>query len=201
MVAADGSGAPVDVLEPSAAERSGIDVPLGWSVDGSRMLIAASANLAILTRGAEPVVTPYLEADWAERRGRVSPDGRWVVYESDEEGPTEIFVRAFPEPGEKWKVSENGGRYPRWSRDGSTVYYRTGADLVAATLRIDTTVTVESRETVFSGPYSSSFDVLPDGRFVIARFGQDQQGAVREGRMVLVVNWVAELAERLGGSF
>ena len=194
IVAVDGSGAPVDILE-----RPGTQGPLGWSADGSQMLISEASNLLILTRGAEPAVTPYLEADWAEEQGRVSPDGRWVVYESDEEGRTEIFVRAFPEPGEKWKVSENGGLRPRWSRDGSTVYYRSGADLVAARLTIDTSVVVESRETVFSGPYGIAFDVLPDGRFVIARLTQDQQDAVRAGRMVLAVNWGAELAARMGG--
>ena len=59
------------------------------------------------------------------RLGRLSPDGHWILYESDESGKQfEIFVRPFPNvDATREKVSVNGGRYPRWSPKGSELYY------------------------------------------------------------------------------
>jgi Tol biopolymer transport system component len=58
-----------------------------------------------------------------ERGGQFSPDGRWVVYETNESGRTEIVVQAFPESCGKMQVSVNGGIGPRWSQDGYEIYF------------------------------------------------------------------------------
>ena len=66
---------------------------------------------------------PLLQAAFNQAGARLSPDGRWLAYESDESGEYEVFVRSFPDPGEKRQVSVGGGRQPRWRRDGKELFY------------------------------------------------------------------------------
>jgi hypothetical protein len=54
-----------------------------------------------------------------------SPDGRWLAYASNESGSFEVYVRSFPGPGGKWQISTGGGGYPKWSRNGKELFYRT----------------------------------------------------------------------------
>jgi hypothetical protein len=69
-----------------------------------------------------------------ETDGQLSPDGRWIAYESKESGKYEVYVREFSasgdfsETGGKWMVSKDGGVYPRWSADGKELVY-IGTDL------------------------------------------------------------------------
>jgi Tol biopolymer transport system component len=58
-----------------------------------------------------------------ERNGQFSPDGRWVAYQSNITGRFEIYVQPFPGPGGKWKVSTDGGTFPRWRGDGKELFF------------------------------------------------------------------------------
>jgi Tol biopolymer transport system component len=79
-------------------------------------------------------VTPLLQTKFDERNGIVSPDGRWLAYESNSSGPFEIYVRPFPNVGGgQWQVSTAGGRQPLWARSGKELFYF-GAD--GALLRV-----------------------------------------------------------------
>ena len=62
---------------------------------------------------------PFLQTPFNEHAAKFSPDGRYVAYVSNESGQNEIYVRPFPEGEGKSTVSSNGGRQPRWSRDGT----------------------------------------------------------------------------------
>jgi Tol biopolymer transport system component len=66
---------------------------------------------------------PLLEAPFNQQGARLSPDGRWLAYESEESGQFEVFVRSFPGAGERRQVSKGGGRQPRWRRDGKELFY------------------------------------------------------------------------------
>jgi Tol biopolymer transport system component len=66
---------------------------------------------------------PILQAKFNQGGARLSPDGRRLAYESDESGVFEIFVRSFPEPGERRQISTGGGRQPRWRGDGKELFY------------------------------------------------------------------------------
>jgi Tol biopolymer transport system component len=67
-----------------------------------------------------------------ERGGQLSPDGRWVAYETDESGRFEVVVQSFPEPGRRWPVSTSGGMYPRWSANGAEIYFVAPGDILMA---------------------------------------------------------------------
>ena len=57
----------------------------------------------------------------------LSPDGRFLAYQSDESGQFEVYVQPFPQGGSKWQVSTNGGYQQHWSRDGKELFYVEGA--------------------------------------------------------------------------
>ena len=77
--------------------------------------------LDITTPGAKPIplVTGVTLAD----EGRISPNGKWVAAHSNVTGTAQIVVVPFPPTGESWQISRNGGMQPRWSADGSELFY------------------------------------------------------------------------------
>jgi hypothetical protein len=67
---------------------------------------------------------PFLQTEFVELQGQISPDGRWMAYTSDESGAPEVYVQSFPERGHgKWRISVNGGAQPQWRPDGKEVFY------------------------------------------------------------------------------
>ena len=68
---------------------------------------------------------PFVNSAFNERQPAFSPDGRWLAYQSNESGNYEVYVRPFPGPGGKWQISTGGGVYPKWSRNGKELFYRT----------------------------------------------------------------------------
>jgi len=134
----------------------------------------------------------------------LSPDGRWLAYQSDESGREEIYVRPFPNiDDDKRPVSDNGGEEPRWSRDGTELFYKNPAgQLVATRVVTEPNFVVVDREALFSvAEYQwgwefcchAAYDVHPDGeRFLMIR--REGEG----GDLMLVYNWFEDLKQRMG---
>jgi serine/threonine protein kinase/Tol biopolymer transport system component len=102
--------------------------PDDWSSDGKFILfdVTDSTNrthLWVLPIAGKRQPAQYLHSDSNESHGRFSPDGKWVAYESDESGNTEIFIQSFPAGGGKWQVSSGGGSQPQWRRNGHELFY------------------------------------------------------------------------------
>jgi Tol biopolymer transport system component len=76
--------------------------------------------------------TPLLHSEFNERDAAVSRDDRWMAFESDDSGRPEIYVMPFQRPGERTRVSADGGSEPRWSADGRTLYYINAAGMLMA---------------------------------------------------------------------
>ena len=66
-----------------------------------------------------------MRTQFNERSPSFSPDGRWLAYASDESGAYQVYVRAFPDKGGKWQISNGGGVYPVFSRNGRELFFRT----------------------------------------------------------------------------
>jgi eukaryotic-like serine/threonine-protein kinase len=107
---------------------------LSWSRDGRFLLYAASQNLGteqmwVLPMRGDPNPVSFTHSRFNETNGEFSPDGRWIAYESDETGKSEIYVREFTgtadaaETGGKWMVSKDGGAFPMWRADGKELAY------------------------------------------------------------------------------
>ena len=56
-------------------------------------------------------------------RAQISPDGHWIAYVSNESGSDEVMVESFPQPGQRKRISPDGGAFPQWSPDGRELYY------------------------------------------------------------------------------
>jgi serine/threonine protein kinase/Tol biopolymer transport system component len=112
--------------------KGNLKFPSDWSYDGRYLLYTEDDpktryDLWILpdplgkSGGGTPV--PFLRTEFSESQGQFSPDGRWVAYVSDQSGQFEVYVRPFPSGAGQVKVSRNGGREPRWRRDGKELFY------------------------------------------------------------------------------
>ena len=148
---------------------------------------------------------PLLASVAAEQHAHISPDGRWLAYASTELGEREILVRPFPDVdgGGPYRISLNGGEEPLWSPRGDAIYYRQGNTFRRASLEVGAAVVVTRRDTLFEGAgflrslefRVNTYAIDPDGeRFLMIR---DVDGDDRNREIVVVQDWLAEIADRL----
>jgi Tol biopolymer transport system component len=102
--------------------------PLAWSPDGKYVVFTQLGDEGLYDLWLAPLQgdrtpRPYLRTPFNEDFASLSPDGRWLAYNSDETGTSEIYVRSFPEPGEKYRVSTSGGTVTQWSSDGKELLF------------------------------------------------------------------------------
>jgi Tol biopolymer transport system component len=105
-------------------------MPKAWSPDGKVIVFwqrDTSSDLWTLPLGGERKPQPFLNSRFAESHGQVSPNGKWISYNSNESGRGEIYVRPFPSGPGRWQVSTSGGAFSRWRADGKELYYLTSA--------------------------------------------------------------------------
>lgn len=123
-----------------------------------------------------------------------SPDGRYVAYESNETEEFQVYVRPFPAGPQRWQVSTDGGKLPRWSDDGNELYFLQGDTLVG--VDVDTAAGFRSgdaRPLFTSGQLlgmqrHSTYDVGPEGRFALVGHAlAPDPPAIR-----VVLNWLSE---------
>jgi serine/threonine-protein kinase len=133
-----------------------------------------------------------------ESMPRLSPDGRWIAFITNESGRDEVVVQPFPVPGGRVQVSITGGAEPVWSRDGRRLFYRGDGLLLAANIKPGPAFAVTSRDTVLTDTYlfasnpHANYDVMPDGKHFVFL-----QGA-KAGEMTAVLNWESVLRARMG---
>jgi eukaryotic-like serine/threonine-protein kinase len=195
---ADGSADPTMLLHGANPIREGVFTPDGQAVVYREDTPANNRDIYLfpLSSGGKPV--PLLANINDDKEPRVSPDSRWLAYVSNETGREEVYLRSLSGTGGRVPVSVGGGGEPLWSRDGKRLYYRTGAELIAATVTTVPSLAVTARQVLFEGPYATdvyhpNYDVAPGGGFVMVR-------PVDEGRqLVVAVNWRQELRQRVGG--
>jgi serine/threonine-protein kinase len=135
-----------------------------------------------------------------ERIPTVSPDGRYLAYMSDETGRLEVYIRPFPDVSDgKWLVSTTGGMNPVWSRDGSELFYqKERGDPVAVETSSGSPPTGRQRVLFSALPFAFasphwSYDVTPDGRFVMFR----KVGELPSSPLVVVENFFEELRRQV----
>jgi dipeptidyl aminopeptidase/acylaminoacyl peptidase len=143
-------------------------------------------------------VTPFLNSRSDEAYPTFSPNGRWLAYSSDESARQEVYVRPFPNPGGKWKLSLEGGTEPLWARNGKQLFYRWQDQVWAVDVRTDTEFNPGKPHLLFEkAGYRiavpvRSWDISPDGqRFLMVKLEERKPQPVTD--MILVQNWFEEL--------
>jgi serine/threonine-protein kinase len=144
----------------------------------------------------------------------ISPDGRWLAYESDESGRPEIYVRPFPNVDVgRWEISTTGGTRPAWARSGRELFYLDAAGFLTSVQMHAGESTIEAGNPVrlFTTKYYPGFtglgldlrgyDVSPDGRrfLMLKNVQSDRDAASPTPGMVVVLNWTEELKARIPG--
>jgi eukaryotic-like serine/threonine-protein kinase len=188
-VAAGGTGE-VETLLSSEEEKRLTHV----SRDGQWLLfdVLAGTTLADIWvySTAEGTAKPWLATRFAERSAELSPDGKWIVYQSDESGQNEIYVREFPESSRKWLITSGGGLMPAWRGDGREIFYVSPAGkMMAVAFTPGQEVETKPPEVLFDAGVRlhpiRQYDVTPDGsRFVLNRIDQAPSQP-----LVLITNW------------
>jgi Tol biopolymer transport system component len=152
--------------------------------------------LAVRLTG-DRTVTPLVTGPTTESLPRLSPDGKWLAYQSNESGRFEIYVRPFPGNGARVQVSDVGGTEAIWGRDGRSLYYRGPlGEVVHVDVTTGASFSISTRKTAVTGEYLTdsshpNWDVAPDGRFLLLT----RAGA--ESQTIVVHNWARELREKM----
>jgi serine/threonine-protein kinase len=194
--------------------------PYSFSPDGSRLAFTQQnerGDLDIVTAsfsGGASAPTlgktePFASTPANEVNPAFSPDGRWLAYESNESGTTEVFVRPFhlqtTGPGGKWQVSRAGGVFPVWSREGHELLFRAPDALIMAAQYTangnslnfgEPKVWTETRVRI-NGTLSP-YDLTPDGKRLAALVADDSlNGELPHPEVVFLLNFFDELWRRL----
>ena len=210
--AADGSGT-VERLTESPNEQ----FATAFSPDGKRLLFREetattgadvmvlavdggqpSPSVPVLGRpgaGSTRTARPLVQTTFNELNGEISPDGRWVAYDSNESGRNEVYVRPVPDVDTgRWQVSTGGGAWPLWARNGKELFY-VGPSGAVMGVAIDrgSTFRVGNPTRLFEGGATApgrAYDVSLDGqRFLVIKEGRRPD----DGTAIVVQNWGEEL--------
>jgi Tol biopolymer transport system component len=151
-----------EVLLPERAVRGVNQFPYDWSRDGKWLLFrndAPTPDVWIFRVGGDGKPVPFVQGPSAETEARFSPDGKFVVYQSDESGLPQVYVQPMPPNGSKWQVSKSGGHTPRWA--GSEIFYISpDQKLMAAPIKPGPAFVSGTPEPLFgtSGTYAPASD-------------------------------------------
>jgi Tol biopolymer transport system component len=196
----DGSGAEDPLFEGQSHPHVS-----SWFPDGKMLLYSefdpgSAGDIWVFTSGEKTSKRVWLRTPFNERGARVSPDGRWIAYVSNESGRDEVYVQPFPGPGGKWQISVGGGTEPVWAHSGEEIFYRNAAAMMSVRVAHDKSFSAESPRVLFTGPFvptrrgDAAYDVSTDDkRFLMVR--RDEASAATHLNVVL--NFSEELKRRL----
>jgi Tol biopolymer transport system component len=189
----DGSGS-----EERLTTSDSTQVARSWSAEGRILVITEDDGIAVLSMEAgHPTkkVDAPVGAGWA----RLNPDGRWLAYAVKEGTRTEIYVQAFPGPGRRLRISDEGGTEPVWNPNGRELFYRQGDKMMAVDIATDPDLIAQKPRVLFESAdmlrvsTTPNYDVTRDGQ----RFLMVQRTAQSAPQLTVVLNWFDELKRRV----
>jgi serine/threonine-protein kinase len=210
-VRSDGAGKPQPLI------RSGnLLYPYSFTPDGKRLAYAelnprTSYDIWMATiesdgaelRAGKP--ESFLQTPADERHPAFSSDGRWLAYISNESGKFEVYVRAFPDKGGKWQISNAGGAYPVWSSNGHELFFR-GDDnrIMVATYAAKADSFVPDKPRVWSDkPLANpetipNYDLAPDGKRIAALMpAETPETPQAQNHVIFLENFADELQRKV----
>jgi serine/threonine-protein kinase len=207
LIEADGSGK----VERVARITDRIFWPSSISADGKTLFLVENAgdegrgNVGMLSLEGDRTPKLLLQEEYDETTPRISPDGRWIAYASDESGRSRIYVRPFPDinsGGRRQVSTSEGGDSPVWSPDGHELFYRGENSIMAVPVETEPTLKLGTPVSLFPNRYYvGEFDIHPDGnRLLMLKPAEVIDGDSTEDttpKINVVVNWFEELKDRV----
>jgi Tol biopolymer transport system component len=206
----DGAGKPQPLTQSKA-----IQYPWSFTPDSKRLAFmeAGSGGYDLWTvvlesnssglRAGKPEA--FLQTPADERAPSISRDGRWLAYSSNESGTFQVYVRAFPDKGGKWQISNSGGTYPMWSRNGRELFFETLDNhiMVAGyTVKGDSLAAEKPRvwsEKQIGGVanLSRNVDLASDGKRIVALMPiETAEGQKAQNHVTFLLNFFDEVRRR-----
>jgi serine/threonine-protein kinase len=186
-----------------------------WHPDGEWLILRTSGvggveggrDIYGVRPGIDTVVTPFMAAEHDEMDPDFSPDGRFIVYTSNETDRYEVYVRPFPDvESGRWQISVNGGFAPLWSNSGQEIFFVDSSDQLVV-VEVDTSngLLTSPPTPLFRLPeefetfdISVAYDLSPDDqRFMFVRIGADAANDASDAAVVLVTSFHEELRTRV----
>jgi Tol biopolymer transport system component len=192
--------------EEELTDGPGAKCVLDWSPDGRHLIyteLGKSSDLWALPLHAGRKPVPIVHTPFDETDGQFSPDGRWIAYTSNESGRNEVYITEFDgargASGGKWPVSNQGGRAPRWRRDGRELFYLAVDNRAIMAVEIRPAaggIETGSPRELFtasmpgaSGDTPYAYDVTADGQRFLIQEPTDNQSSP----LTVILNWQAKL--------
>jgi serine/threonine-protein kinase len=203
--AADGTGSVEHLV------KTGNPVRLtAISRDASRVFLTegratTSLDVMVLRLDKQNVVEPLLQTPFVDRGAELSPDGRWLAYDSNDTNQFQIYVRPYPDVDKgRFLVSASGGTQPHWSRDGRELFYVDGEGAIASVRVVQGpqwSDTPGTRTPIANGRYfrangsstMRTYDVSLDGKRFLMIKEVGTASRPTSTSIVVVRNWIEEL--------
>ncbi|MBN2318593.1 MAG: serine/threonine-protein kinase [Acidobacteria bacterium] len=204
---AEGSGSP----EPLTEYPDASILPQAFSPDGKQLLYGNTSgiqDISILTLdGSEEPRVLLGEKEYNEGNPQISPNGRWLAYESNESGSHQIWVRPFPDidSGGRRQITTKGGTRPLWNPNGRELCYYVESEgaMMAVPVETEGSFTFGTPEELFNGNYLSpyrgtQYSVSEDGqRFLMIKSADPEEGSAAPNKINIIVNWIEELKQKV----
>ena len=196
-------------------------MPNAVSPDGKLVFAEGPAiggsDLRLLPLQGDRRAQPLVQTEFTERNAAISPNGRWLAYQSNDTGQFEVYVRPFPNvDADRQRVSTGGGMAPVFARNGREIFFMTprGESLMAAEIlesagsaafRTNTPIKLFDTSGYMTPngggganrPAGRTYDVSADGRFLMIKDVSVREGAPAPQLITVVQNWVEELKRRV----
>jgi len=181
-------------------------IPVHWSPDDKYLVFSRLRSNGngfdnwLLPLFGDRKPASFLESSFDRMQSRVSPDGRFLAYTTNESGTFQIVVQTFPDPnGGKWQISAEGGVEPKWRSDGRELYFLSlDGKMMAVPITLGPTLTAGRPEALFqtllavnraSPTRDRRYDIAPNGRFLMV-VPSTSTAAIP---FTVMVNWDAAL--------
>jgi Tol biopolymer transport system component len=211
---ADGTGTPERLTDAP----SSIQAPFSITPDGKQLIFRdqnqtgdTGDDMMMLSLDERPLtpkqrtLVPLVRTSFNEGNGEISPDGRWLAYQSNESGQNEVYVRPFPNTNTgRWTVSSGGGTRPVWARNGRELFYVVGATpnpvrMMRVAIESASTFAARAPQLLFEGRYfvdpgiagrGRTFDISPDGqRFLMIKDAERIEPRATPQPLIVILNW------------
>jgi hypothetical protein len=186
-----------ELLKVGAAGR-----PTDWSADGRFIAYdrnpgtEGSTDIWVLPLTGDRKLLPFVQTTAYESHAAFAPDGRWIAYDSSQNGQTDVYVRPFPPSSGQFQISKNGGSFPRWRADGKELFF-IAADGTMMAVDIDTRRQFEGgvphalfRRAALMSDAGPSYDVSKDGQRFLVSLPPEQ---LAPAPLTVIVNWLATI--------
>jgi serine/threonine protein kinase/Tol biopolymer transport system component len=189
------------VEEALLTEETSQTFPEGWTPDGRAVVFLSNVRGLI---GTTPVpgdgtFVPLVHDNFVKDEPHISPDGRWLLYQSAESGSTEVYVRPFPGPGAPIRISSSGGGQPRWRGDMQEIFYLTpdGRMMAVPLKRATNALEPGPAQQLFRVPFVPQLNI---DQYAVTRNGDrflviEPIGNATPEPIRVVLNWPALLAK------